>query len=106
MDSPTQIRFEARPVNDEPVVLDAEQAISMLPDGDMIHTFRSSAMCLIGADWKREKLIETIRKSRCEIGGETCCQMKHGLVVWADNHALFVNVREGTDYEAFAKKVT
>lgn len=73
----------------------------MLPDGDSIHTFRNSvAGVLIGCDWDRDELEETIRECKCEIGGEACQKANHGLVVWSDG-PLFVECRDGIDYEQF-----
>lgn len=87
----------------EKIILTTEQALSMLPDGDSIHTFRSTGMALIGCDWEREDLEETIRESQCEIGGDQCQAFNHGLVVWtSETEPLFVECREGIDYEAFA----
>ena len=77
----------------------------MLPDGETIHTFRSNAFALFGADWKRSKIEEAIRESTCEIGGAACCGMNHGLVIHIGDSPLFVECKQGFDYEAFAKEV-
>lgn len=60
-----------------------EQAISILPDGEDIHTFRNHAFGLMGADWDRESLIDKLRKSDClEITGEQAKSMNHGLCAY------------------------
>ena len=78
--------------------LTVHEAIEMLPDLDMIHTFRGAPGCLLGADWTRDDLLKAIRDCKCEIGGETCQAMNHGLVVWVDSDPLFVECKEGIEY--------
>lgn len=78
-------------MSDNRVWLSAEEAISVLPEGDNIHTFRSAGTALLGADWMRKELINTISESLCEVGGEACRAMRHGLVVWTQKaNPLFV----------------
>lgn len=79
---------------DDRHVLTTEEAIAMLPDGDSIHTFLSGPMFLIGADLSRDKIIEAIRDSECELGGEQCTAMGHGLVVNIGDSPLFVETRK------------
>jgi hypothetical protein len=90
-------------MSEDKCLLTAEQAIAMLdPTAEEIHTFRSTSMVLIGAHWGRKDLIEEI-ESACgrEIGGEQCQRKNHGLVIWTEpNHPLFVECREGLDYES------
>jgi len=84
--------------------LTAEQAISMLPDGDSIHTYRFAHFgVLIGADWSREKLVEAINDHKCEIGGDQCKAVNHGLVVHIGDDPLFVECKKGFDYEEFER---
>ena len=40
-----------------------EQAISVLPDGDSVHTFYNPGFGLIGADWSREEITNKLRSS-------------------------------------------
>ncbi len=91
----------------ETLILTVDEAIAMLPDGESIHTFRASTPnMLVGCDWERQDLLDAIHKTDClEIGGEMCCGMNHGLVVWTDDNPLFVECREGTDYEKAAREV-
>ncbi len=72
----------------------------MLGDGTSVHTFRQAENMLIGADWDRCKIEQFIRDCVCELGGDQCRAVNHGLVVHA-NGPLFVKCREGLDYEAF-----
>lgn len=80
---------------DERVVVPFEEAVAMLPDGDDIHTFRSSPMCLIGADWRREQIIEAIRDGGVELAGPTATSMGHGLVLCNDR-TLFIATKKAT----------
>ena len=82
--------------DDTRVLLTAEQAIAMLPDGETIHTFRSRPGILIGADWERAELIDAIRHAvGRELGGEQCRAFGHGLVVWTDESSpLFVETQQ------------
>jgi hypothetical protein len=88
------------------VYLTKEQAVSMLPDGDTIHTFLSNSIALIGADWDRIKIIKAIADCKCEIGGEACKAMNHGLVVHAGDLPLFVECKKDFDYDAFELRVS
>ena len=75
----------------EKFVLTPDQAISMLADGNSIHTYRSHPMALVGADWDRSKIING------------CKSMNHGLVVHVDGSPLFVECKEGFDYDEFER---
>jgi hypothetical protein len=86
------------------IELTPEQAISMLADDDSIHTFRSAGPMLLGCDWDRDKLLQAIRENKCELGGEGCRGMNHGLAVNVDGW-LFVECKSGFDYDAFEKQI-
>lgn len=63
--------------------LTKEEAISVLPDGDSIHTFYNPGFGLVGADWDRKDLVDKIMKSDLiELTGETARSMKHGIAVY------------------------
>lgn len=60
-----------------------EQAVYILPDGNLIHTFYQLGSSLVGADWRREEIIEKIQKSDIlELTGEIAKGMGHGLVAY------------------------
>lgn len=60
-----------------------KQALSILPDGDEIHTFRNAAFGLMGCDWSRAELEDKITKSDClELTGEMAKGMNHGLCAY------------------------
>lgn len=66
--------------------LTLEEAISILPDGDVIHTQIQKGMMLIGADWSREDIIDKIQKSeRIEITGPHARAMGYGLALCGKN---------------------
>lgn len=71
--------------NDEPrVFLTAEQALTTLPDGDRVHTFKNPApSVLVGADWDRPDVEAAIRAAdKIEIAGPMARGMGHGLVLY------------------------
>lgn len=84
---------------EEKILLTEDAAIAMLPDGDSVHTFRSTGMALIGCDWDRQDILDAIKHWPCEVGGPMCRQMRHGLVIHDGKPSpLFVSVRDDFDY--------
>lgn len=73
------------------IFLTPEEAISVLNEGENIHTFRNPNGMMIGCDWSRESIIETLKKEdvKIEIGGPQCQAMGRALVVH-DHSILFV----------------
>ena len=60
-----------------------EQAVSILPDGEYVHTFINNAMGLIGADWSRGDILEKLRTSEViELTGELARGMGHGMCAY------------------------
>lgn len=80
-------------------ILDKEQALSLLPKGRNIHTFRNGGMAIIGADWPRADIKDAIKNNVCEIGGDDCRRMGHGLVVHIGG-PLFVQTADDVDWDA------
>lgn len=67
-------------------ILTVEEAISLLPDGESVHTFINGGFGLMGADWNREEIIDRIRGAeRREITGPMARGMGHGLVLYPTN---------------------
>lgn len=65
--------------------LTAEQAISLLPEGETIHTFYGG-VALIGAEWERQDVIDKLKSvDKIEIAGEFARRMGHGLAVYNDS---------------------
>lgn len=83
--------------DDAKAVIDLDTAISMLPDGDMVHTFRGGGMVLIGADHGRSRLIEAMRRApEIELTGPNARRLGHGLCIWDDNGCLFIATKRTT----------
>lgn len=60
-----------------------EQAISLLPDGDCVHTFYNAAFGLIGADCSKESILDKLRKSEViELTGSVARGMGHGMCAY------------------------
>lgn len=76
--------------NDDRVPLTYDQAVALLPSGERIHTFRSTGMALIGADWPRDKLLQAIRDYGAELAGESATNMRHGMAVIDHIGPLFI----------------
>lgn len=83
------------------LIITAEQAEALLPDGEYVHNLVNPAGMLVGCDFGRDDAIAALQSAeQIEIGGEACRGMGHGLVVWADDkHSFFA-----TD-EASVKKL-
>lgn len=63
--------------------LTAEEAISILPDGDYVHTTYQTGFVFVGADWSRKEIIEKIKKSeKREITGPHARAMRRGLALY------------------------
>lgn len=74
--------------------LTSEEAIELLPDGDEIHTFYNFPMGLVGADWKREDIIEklTNQNNKIEVCGEYARAMNHGICVYLEGETIQSNI--------------
>ena len=81
-------------MSDDREFLTFEQAEAMLPDGDVIHTFRNpGANALIGADWPRADVLQKLRDGKPELAGGMATRMGHGLVVH-DGSWLYIATKE------------
>ena len=72
-----------------------DQAVSMLPDGDDIHTFKNSGLALLGADWRRSQVLDFFREheGEIELSGATATAMGHGLA--HEQSRLFFATKKG-----------
>lgn len=67
-------------MNDERIFITFEQALSVIPDREEIHTFRSLPNALFGTDWPKEDIEKKLQESdRIEIAGEMARGMGHGI---------------------------
>lgn len=80
----------------EPKFITPEEAVSLLNEGEQIHTFRNPNGFLIGADHDRDSLIERLHAhpKKIQIGGEQCRKMNHALIVEDSNGYLFIETNE------------
>lgn len=80
----------------EKVHLTVQQALLMLPDGDLIHTFRQAGPMLLGADIERKEIaaLLAIFDSTVQLAGPAAAHMKHGIVLTDDTGPLFIATRE------------
>lgn len=61
----------------------AEQAISVLPDGDSVHTFYNPGFGLIGADWSKADITDKLHNSDIiELTGPGARGMGHGICAY------------------------
>lgn len=81
--------------DDDIELLDYEQAVALLPDGDSIHTFLDGGFAVIGADWDRDKILALLRDTgRREVTGSVAQSMGHGLAAFrADGVPVFIATR-------------
>ena len=60
-----------------------EQAISVLPDGDAVHTFYNPGFGLVGADWSKEDITDKLRRSDIiELTGPAARGTGHGMCAY------------------------
>ena len=77
-----------------------EQAISVLPDGDTVHTFYNPGFGLVGADWSKEDITDKLRRSDIiELTGPAARGMEHGICAYnkdakCQSDILFVETDE------------
>lgn len=65
------------------IFLTVEQAESVLPDGDSIHTFFNPGFGLLGADWSRKDIRDRLRSvNRIEICGDNAKRTGHGICAY------------------------
>ncbi|MBP8293900.1 MAG: hypothetical protein KAX65_14075 [Caldilineaceae bacterium] len=70
--------------------LSFDEALALLADGDMIHTFRAAGPVLIGGDWDRDAIIAALRQGEPERTGPMASAMKHGLALTDAHGVLFI----------------
>lgn len=60
-----------------------DEAVSLLPNEEEIHTFYNTSFGLLGADWRRAEIIDKLQKSEIiELTGETARSMGHGMCAY------------------------
>lgn len=78
--------------------LTAQEAITLLNDGENIHTFTNPGTGLLfGCDISRERMLQMINNpnNKIEIGGENARAIKHGIVLWENDEGyMFIETNE------------
>ena len=65
---------------DERYYLSYNEAVSVLPNEEYIHTFINEAFGLIGADWERHEVLNKLKNSdTIELCGKQARRMGHGI---------------------------
>lgn len=69
----------------------ADEAIQLLPDSDIVHTFRNPSGIMLGADWSKKSVIEAINKYQdaLQLTGSMARGMGHGIALF-DDDILFI----------------
>ena len=68
------------------IFLTPEQAISVLHDGDSVHTFYNPGFGLVGADWSRTDIEDKLKASDIiELTGIVARSMGHGICAYSKN---------------------
>ena len=71
-------------MSDTNLTLTPDQAESLLPPGERVHSFVNPPWGFVGCDSSREAVVRLIHEAKLlEIGGERAKRMKHALVVHA-----------------------
>lgn len=92
--------------------LTPEEAVSILPNDEYVHTFYNNAFCLVGADWNKKEIIEKLNEPNVfiELTGEQARGMNHGMCVYSkaakfQDQILFIETDEEklTAFEKSAK---
>lgn len=67
--------------------LNYDEAVSLLPNGDDIHTFYNASFGLMGADWSREEILNKLKETDIviELTGKQAKSMKHGMCAYSKN---------------------
>lgn len=69
--------------NEQKKIISYEDAISILPDEEYIHTFYNANFGLCGADWSRAEILDKLKNSEViELTGETARGMGHGMCAY------------------------
>lgn len=81
-------------MNDDKKQISFDDAVKLLPDGDTVHTFRQTDFAILGADHKRETLLDAMRKAQdIDVTGEQAQAMNHGLAIHDEHGWLFIATR-------------
>lgn len=92
--------------------LTPQEAISLLPNNEFIHTFINNSFGLIGADWNKKDIVDKLNNDGMviELTGEAAREMNHGMCVYSKlakyhDEILFIETDKEKllAYEKYAK---
>ncbi|PWJ88400.1 hypothetical protein C8D77_111123 [Mesorhizobium loti] len=78
--------------DDDKFPLTAEEAESLLAEGEYVHNFMQAGFAILGCDYGRAEAIAAFKAAKSiEIGGDGCKGMKHPIVVFGPDgrHSFF-----------------
>ena len=83
-------------MKEEVVFLTIEEAKKMLPDRDMVSTFRKAGIGIYTYDWNKQDIIDTINKfiGTVQLSGNTATSIGYGIVLLDDSGYLFIETRQ------------
>ena len=83
-------------MGDNIVYLTIDEALNMLPEREVVHTFRQAGFTIIGCDWNRDDVINVMKKhiDTVQLSGKTATSMGHGIVMEDDRGYLFIETKE------------
>ena len=78
-------------MSDKPETIDYAEAVTRLPEGNTIHTFRQNRVALLGAGWPRKKLLAALKAAKeIHVTGEGAQAMHHGIAIQDKRGTLFI----------------
>ena len=81
-------------MDDERCKLTEEEAILMITENELVHTFRGTGPAIVGCSHERELIIELIKKHGAELSGSMATTMGHGIVLKDEHGWLFIETRK------------
>jgi hypothetical protein len=79
-------------IPNERVILTRQNADAYLKPGEYVHTFMQASgpgLVLLGADRKRDEILELAELGKVELAGEQAAKMKHGVVAHTEHGPVF-----------------
>lgn len=81
-------------MSEEREFLTPEQAEALLPEGELIHTFRQAGPAMLGCNWDRNEVLALLRTLKPELAGPGATALDHGLVVFDATGPLFIGTKK------------
>jgi hypothetical protein len=88
------------------VILTPDQAESLLPPGEQVHSFVNPPWGFVGCQNSRKTALRRIRDAKLiELGGERAKRMKHALVVYAREGGYTIFATDMEKVEALERRL-